>query len=245
MSARVSVPREHGGLVTIAGSALLAAAVAPEPGRALAAASVVLVAFLARGPIERSVAGARARAWDRPALLGYAAIAALALALAGSARALPAAVLAIAIPIAGGVVRRMRAHRSLRVEALGMAALGGAAGAAAFAGGAGVMVALAVGVAMAAYGGAAAPLVRAEVRRLSSMEASELTWVGVHVLVTGAVASVAFVPAVGLAFAPRVAHAVWRGLAGLPDPRRSIGVVVARECCELAAFVALMAAVVR
>jgi hypothetical protein len=240
--AKLSKPGEHGGLVTLAGSAFLVALVAPQPVPALAAALVYVIAYLARGPVERKVRRFRLRDWDAPGLVVYA-LAALAAALL-IARADPImAVLvlgsALCFPGVGALVTRARVHRAFGVELIGLAACGGSAGVALYTGGAALATCVIVGLAMASYAASTVAMVRAEVRELEPPARLRLSRLGLAVLLAGGAAVAVAEPVLAIAFAPRLGHAAHRAVRG-PGSHR-IGVIAARETGELALFMVLLA----
>lgn len=240
--AKLSKPGEHGGLVTLLGSVVLVTWVAPEPWAAFAASLVYVIAYLARGPVERMARGFRLQAWDGPALGVYGLVAVLA--TLGIARQDLVAGLvtlgtALVIPAAGAVVSRARVHRTFVVELAGLAACGGSAGVALHAGGAGMAACVAVGLAMASYAASAVALVRAEVRDLEPRDRKRLSRVSLALLAMGCVATTAIGPNLALAFAVRLVHAAWHALRG--PGTHPIAVIATRETMELAMFVVLLA----
>ena len=165
--ALLSLPREHGAYLTLAGG--IAGGVLLAPAWLPAAATGVMLAasFLARGPLERRAAGLRWRVGDAPLLLGCALAAGAGVHVAARGRLwLELALLALALvmPLGGWLVRRMGQLRAERFEVVGMAALGGAAGLVAFTGGAGSTLALTVALLLAVHAAASVPLVRALLR---------------------------------------------------------------------------------
>src|SRR5437773_12069280 len=101
--------------------------VAPAPLAAIGAAVAMVMAFLARGPVERRARGAAAREWD-----GGAVVVMVALAVAGAAAAalgrlaaLPAVLLAAAaVPVAAVAAKRSRRMRTEGFEIAALGALG-------------------------------------------------------------------------------------------------------------------------
>src|SRR6266702_1455707 len=93
---RVSLPREHGAYLTLAGAASTAALVAPAPSAALAVGLTLGMAFLLRGPLERRARGGQARGWDAPAMAIMAVLAVAGAAVAATSRLAVVPVLAIA-----------------------------------------------------------------------------------------------------------------------------------------------------
>jgi hypothetical protein len=240
--ARLSKPGEHGGLVTLGGSAILVALAAPQRVPALAAALVYMIAYLARGPIERKARGFRLRDWDAPGLAVYALASLAAAAVIARAHPLMAVVVlasALCFPGVGVLVTRARVHRAFVVELIGLAACGGAAGVALYTGGAAVIACVVVGLAMASYAASAVAMVRAEVRDLEPAARLRLSRFGLAALLAGGAAVAAAAPPFAIAFAPRVGHAAYRAIRG-PGSHR-IAVIAARETGELALFVVLLA----
>ncbi|MCG8422029.1 MAG: YwiC-like family protein [Proteobacteria bacterium] len=242
---KLSKPGEHGGLVTLTGNTVLALVVTPEPLAALAAGVVYLVAYLARGPIERKARHFRLHSWDLPALGLYAACAALAglhIASSNPTAALVVMASALLIPAVGALVTTARIHRWFAVELAAMGSIGGTAGMAMYAGGATIPMSALIGLAMASYAAAAVPTVRAEVRDLAPTARARQSWLGVFVLGLGAALTAVFLPAVSLAFAPRIAHGAWRAIRGIGKHR--ITCIAARETAEVALFMALLVTVI-
>lgn len=60
-------------------------------------------------------------------------------------------------------------------------------------------------------------------------------------LAAGLAATLLVLPNAAAAFAPRLAHVVWRTALGVPCPAKRIGFVATRECLELAVFIGLVA----
>src|SRR5687768_17204377 len=115
----VSLPREHGALITLAGAVALALWLAPERADAALAGIAIAAGFLTRGPIERRAGGGRLLAGDRWLLIACAALAAAALALLAASTpvmGLAAGLAALVFPAAGAVTRVLRVQRSLLVE---------------------------------------------------------------------------------------------------------------------------------
>ncbi|MCC6994626.1 MAG: hypothetical protein IT370_08465 [Deltaproteobacteria bacterium] len=163
----LSLPREHGAYLTLAGA--IAGGVLLAPARLPAAAAGVMLAasFLARGPLERRAAGLRWRAGDVPLLLGCALAAGAGVHVAARGDlGLELALLALALvmPLGGWLVRRLGQLRAERFEVVGMAALGGSAGLVGFTGGAGLALALTAALLLAVHAAASVPLVRALLR---------------------------------------------------------------------------------
>ncbi len=244
-ASRLSTPGEHGGLVTLAGSATLATLVAPEHLVALASAAAFAVAFLSRGPLERAARKFRPRAWDRRAVVLYGVVLVGLIAFVGARDVLAGAITglgAVAIPVAGTVVVKARVHRAFAVETLALGGCGGVAGVGLYAGGVAIAPAMALGLAMASYGAATVALVRAEVRDLDPAARTRVSWLAVLWLALGAVACAVTLAAVVAAFAPRAIHAVARAVFGTGS--RRIGAVAARETVELLIFIGLLALLV-
>jgi hypothetical protein len=239
---RLSKPGEHGGLVTLGGSALLAVLVAPQLAPASAAALVYVIAYLARGPIERKVRRFRLRDWDAPGLVVYALAGLAAAAVIARANPLMALVVlgsALCFPGVGALVTRARVHRAFAIELIGLAACGGSAGIALYTGGAAVAACVIASLAMASYAASAVAMVRAEVRELQPPARLRLSRLGLAMLLAGGAAVAAAEPVLAIAFAPRLGHAAYRAIGG-PGSHR-IAVIATRETGELALFVVLLA----
>ena len=166
--AGISLPREHGGYVTLAGVSIVAAVAAQD---ALAAAGAVVVlgaAFFARAQVERRAAGLPLRSGDPAALAALTVLAGAGAWLAG--RMVPWFALA-AVGTAGAILagalwaRRHRLHRSAAFELLGMTGLGASSALAALAGGAPARTAAVVGLVLGVHAGLSVPLVRGALRR--------------------------------------------------------------------------------
>jgi hypothetical protein len=240
---KISKPGEHGGLVVVAASGIAAGVLAPAPHMAVVAAIAGVAAYMARGPVERRVRGFRRREWDTMATAAYG-LAVVAAVAAVATRDVVAGALvgggAIALVAVGAAVTAARKHRVLVVELVALAGCGALAGVFLFAGGGSERAAITIGAAMAAYGAATVPFVRAEVRELAAWDARAMAWLAVLLLLCGA-AGVVVVAAdvVAIAFAPRAAHCVARGVLGRPRSRRVLFVAV-RETAEIAVFVTLV-----
>ncbi|HKA88625.1 MAG TPA: hypothetical protein VKE22_13235 [Haliangiales bacterium] len=228
----LSLPHEHGAYLTLVGGGVAAALQAPRPLAAVGFGVVLAAAFFAREPLVK-----RAR-WDDAFLVLLAVAAAVGAAMAewpwGSVAAAGAAA------IVGGFLaaRRARQHRAPWFEWVGMAALGGAAGLEAAAGGAAWPRATALGLLLAAHVGVAVPLVRTQLRRRERAQAARADAVAFGVLGASAAAvAVAGFPAIAIAFLPRTAHLTWRRLAGVRPARPAV--VGVREVVLLSCAVAL------
>jgi hypothetical protein len=242
-AAKLTLPREHGAIVTLGGAGLAAALLAPHPLAAMAAAVVVAAAFLARGPIDRRVAGLGWRGWDGWALVAIAVVAAVGGWYAGTAvsGAGPLVFLvAAALLGASAVVRRLRRHRAFAVELGGLIFCGAAAGLFALAGGAAAARAAALAAVLAAHAGASAPLVRTELRRRERAHASRGLLTALLLLCAGAgLAAGLGHPVAAVALAPRLAHVIVRSLRGTPTSAPSAAAL--RETALLTLAVALTA----
>ena len=239
---KLTLPSEHGALVTLAGAAAAAALLAPRPAHALAAAAAIAASYLARGPIERRVKGLRLRPLDAPALALYAAIAVAATAAVAPVSrhgAIAIAAIAAAIPLAGALTRSARLRRSVLVETGGMIAVGASAGAELHAGGGGTLASITVAIALASYAAAAIFLVRAQTRPLSRRGRLGFAAIAAATLALGAATTAALAARLAWAFAPRGAHALAR-LVWVRESRR-VTAIALRESLELALFVALLA----
>lgn len=244
---KISKPGEHGGLVVIAASGVAAAVLAPVHHIAVVAAIAGIAAYMARGPVERRMRGFRPREWDAVASIVYATAIVAAVAVVAARDVVAGALVgagAGGLVAIGAGVTAARKHRLLVVELLALAGCGAMAGVFLFAGGGAERASVAVGAAMAAYGAATVPFVRAEVRQLAPWEARAMSWLAVLLLMCGAVAVVVVATdAVAWAFAPRAAHCAIRGVLGKPRKRRVLFVAV-RETAEIAGFIALVCALI-
>jgi YwiC-like protein len=201
---RVSLPREHGAWLVLAGAVVTGVSLAPRPGPALGAAVVVAVAFVARAIAERVAVAAPLRAWDRSwsvALLAIGGAATAEVAMARLALGAALAAGAIAMVVGAALVRRGRRHRDPMVELVALGGLGGSAGVVAFAGGAAIVTAALAGAVLALHAAGAVPLVRAAVRGRRVAGVPWLLGLGVAVAVAAAIAQRA---PVALALAPRM-----------------------------------------
>jgi len=242
---RLSTPKEHGGLVTLGAAGLLATAVSPEPLRALVAAGLFLVAFLARGPTERRTRGFRPRPWDLGALFIYGlagAGATFALAQTNVALAASAAVLAAALIAGGAIAQQRRIHRSLGIELLGMASAGLAAGLAIVIGGGTAGLAAIVAFSMITYACSSVLVVRAQLRKLSSQTVGAYNWMGLCAIAIGAAIASGYEPFLFLVFAPRCAYIGYRNF--VPARPSSPYMVAASETAQLALFAVGIAVVI-
>lgn len=162
---RITLPREHGGPLTLLGATAASALLAPSPAAALGVELMLLVAFLARGPLERK---ATARPWDHAALAVMAVLGVLGLYLASRGRIAGAALAAAgALALPGGALLARRRHwlHGAGFELVAMLGLGASAGLAAWCGDLAEPRALVLGILLGAHAAASVPLVRAQVRR--------------------------------------------------------------------------------
>lgn len=234
---RLSKPGEHGGLVILCGSAALGSAVAAQPVDALVAGVVLVLGYMARGPMERRARNFRPREWDARFTVLYALLIAVGVAWIARTEQVVAAMLAgsaFAFPLVGVGVTKARVQRSGAVELIALTICGAVTGLVAMAGNAGWEIAAHVGGAMAIYGAATVGVVRSETRRLQ-----EPYWaiVGVVVLLLGGVGLALANPWLAFSLGPRAVHALVRWIRP-PDPV-PIMQVAARESVELAGFVLL------
>ena len=215
--ALLSLPREHGAYLTLAGG--IAGGLLLAPAWPAAATGVMLAAsFLARGPLERHAARLHWRVGDAPLLLGCALAAGAGVHIAARGHlGLELALLALALvmPLGGWLVRRMGQLRAERFEVVGMAALGGAAGLVAFTGGASLRLALTVALLLAVHAAASVPLVRALLRpRERAQGRRELMLTGLLVvavagaIVAGGAGSALASRGLALALLPRLVDVV-------------------------------------
>ena len=243
---KISKPGEHGGLVVVAASGVIAAVLAPEPQLAAAAALAGVVAYMARGPVERWVRGFRLREWDRVAMVVYAIAIGAAVGVVAAADTVAGVLTAAgvtALVAVGAAVSAARKHRHVLVELIAMAGCGALAGVFLYAGGGSARTALALAAAMAAYGASSVLFVRVEVRPHPATSRA-LAWSSVLLLASGAaVAALLASVAMIAAFAPRASHCAIRGIVG-PGRKRRMLYVALRETAELSAFVVLVAVLV-
>jgi hypothetical protein len=234
----VSLPREHGGYLTLVGGVVAALLLSPRPGVALACAVAIVAAFFARGPLERErLAGA----WD-PALLGLLAAAAVVAYAAAIWRAGWAAVPAVLLPPsmvgAAWAARKSRLHRSRAFELAGMAALGASTGLIVFGGGASGRVAAILALVLGTHAATAVPLVRSELRPRERARAASDAWLTLALLASAAVLLLRLSAPLALAaFAPRLLQLALR-LARGPVAANAVTVGL-RETAALTLTVAL------
>ncbi len=228
----LSLPHEHGGYLTLLGGGVAAALLAPRPLAAIGVGLVLAAAFFAREALVK-----RAR-WDDAFLVVLGVAAAAGVGLAGWAWGGLAAACAAAILAAFLLARRARQHRAAWFEWVGMAAMGGAAGLEAAAGGATWPRAAALGLLLAAHVGASVPVVRTQLRKRERTQAPRADAVALGVVAAAAavLAATGF-PAIAVALAPRAAHLGWRRLAGVRPARPAV--VGVREIVLLSCTVAL------
>ena len=134
-----SLPAEHGAYLTLLGAATLGILAAPERTPASGAALALAAAFVGRGPVDALWTRHRAARMDVPLLIASAILVLLGTALtAGTAPLAAAVVLASALVLMTGtlVVSRLGGRRAESFIAIGMAAMAGAVGLVAWAGGA-------------------------------------------------------------------------------------------------------------
>jgi hypothetical protein len=230
------LPHEHGAYLTLGGASAAGLLIAPSwAGVGLALA--VAAAFFARAPLEALHRPAR---FDRAALSGYAAVAALGVALGGLAAALIAGAV-IALSWAGRLTRH---HRHALFELCGMAVLGALGGGIAEVGGAQPLTAAALAVVLGSHAATAVPLVRTELRPAERKDSGRADqWAAILLLVaaTGLVALGR--PSSALVLLPRAIHVAARRLRALPRMRPSL--VGLRESLLLAVTIALCVLVFR
>jgi hypothetical protein len=237
---RLSLPREHGGYLTLGAAAVAGVCTAPSRWAAIGLAVAVAAAFFARAPVER---WRRPASWDRVVLGGYALALAAGVALAARVRpmaALVAAVLALALVGASLWARSSRLQRDARFELVGMTALGASAGAVAFAGGASPHAATLVAVILGAHAASSVLLVRSELRPVERAHSERARAAALAWIALGAALAASLGPLrVALALMPRLAHLGWHRLVGpAASPRASrVGV---RETILLALAVAIL-----
>lgn len=228
----LSLPHEHGGYLTLLGGVVAAALLSPRPVAAVGAGMALAAAFFAR---EALVKHAR---WDDAFLTVLAIGAAAGVGLAGWPWGGLAAAGAAAILAAFLLARRARQHRAPWFEWVGMAAMGGAAGLEAAAGGTPWPRAAALGLLLAAHAVVSVPVVRTQLRKRERIQAPRADTVALGVLSAAAAALVvAGFPALALALAPRAAQLVWRRYAGVRPARPAV--VGARELALLSSVVVL------
>lgn len=212
--ARVTLPHEHGGYLTVLGAILVALPLSPAPLPALVAALCIVAAFFARCPLEKLALGGAPASWDRAWLTALVALmlaGATWAALARGLRALLALMLGAGILAASYAARRQRGHRAYAFELLGMAALGAGAGAIMLAGGSALRSATLAAVVLGAHAAVAVPLVRSELRPAERARRKRAD--GVALATLGAAAGVTLwlgAPLLLLALAPRAIHLALR-----------------------------------
>lgn len=65
MARGLSLPREHGGYITLVGATLAAALHAPRPLATVGSGLALRAAFYLRGPLDRAAVGLAPARWDR------------------------------------------------------------------------------------------------------------------------------------------------------------------------------------
>jgi hypothetical protein len=187
--ARLSLPHEHGGYLTLLGGLAVALVLSPAPLGALAAALPIVAAFFARAPLEKLAFGRVPARWDPAALLLLGALAfdgGLLAVLARGWSALPALLLAPAILAASLLARQRREQRSYAFELAGMAALGASVGPMLLAGGADPRSSAAAAVVLGTHAAVAVPLVRSELRPLEREKRAHADRTALALLLLGA-----------------------------------------------------------
>jgi hypothetical protein len=240
---RLSLPREHGGSLTVAAAAIVAAALAPAPAAAIGVALAVAAAFFARGPIDRAAARVALREWDVPwlALLGVFLAAGMVLSAVRSAWLAAATLALCAVMVVGSALARTaRLQRSILLEVLGMSALGGSAGLALVAAGASPSLSATAAIVLAVHAGISVPLVRSELRRRERAAGRRSVGIAALAVLGGAALVVALGHPFGaLALGPRAAHLAVRA-AG--EPPGSAARSALRESLLLCACVLVLLA---
>jgi hypothetical protein len=238
MSRALSLPREHGGYLTIAGAAVVGIALSHAHAAALAVGLLVAASFFARAPVEQLARGHGAR-WDAMAIVALGAAILTQVLVLGRAWALVGLAVVAAVLGSSVTARRARSHRDLWFETVGMTMLGASAGLIAFVGGAELRVAAAVAIAVGAHSGTAVPLVRAEVRPRERSRGRHTALVSLAVLAVAAcVLVLAGAGRFALALAPRALHALVRAIHA-PAPTRP-SLIGWRETAMLAATTLLL-----
>ena len=245
MTRRVSLPHEHGALVTLVAAFATGAAIAPAHLAAASSGILLLAAFFARAPIEQRAAG-HAATFDGSALLTLgllSAIAATAAIVSGADRRLLGLATAWAIGILASsyLARRIRLHRDTYFEILGMAVLGASVVPVALVGQASLRTALAAGIVLATHAAASVPLVRSELRPRERALANEADARAALLIVAGGLAVyLVGMPLLACALAPRALHLLARRLRLSP----SVGplLVGLRETAEVTLVMALLMA---
>lgn len=233
----LSLPHEHGGLLTLLGGTTAAALLAPQPLTAVGIGAIFAAGFCARDPIVKQAA------WDDAALIVLLLLGGIGAAFAPAPFAIGAALASAGMVGAYLTARACRRHRDPAFEAVGMAALGAGAAVAALAGGVPLAPALLLGFVLAVHAMVAVPLVRSELRTRGRAGATRANRLAAVVLAVGALAvTVAGQPLVALAFLPRAAHVAVRYVRG--SRRRLPSAVGARETVLLALALTLVAALV-
>jgi hypothetical protein len=235
---RLSLPREHGAWLTLAGAAFGGIWQATDRVGASGFAVALAAAFVARAPLERS----RPARWDGAlrlvcslAIVGGSLVAGRNQQWLGLASALCAAVLIGASLLA----RKERQQRNLGFEALGMAALGASAGAIALVGAAPFEQSLILGFVLGTHAAVSVPLVRSELRPREREHAASATALATLALVAAvAILSVIGSGTAAVALVPRAVDLAIRHVTGWRLRRAAL--VGVRETVELAAALALL-----
>jgi|GEM_PF-5168399 len=237
----LSLPTEHGALVSLAAGGVLAVIMAPQPPIAFATFALFLLAHLARGPTERRARRFRPRRWDLAAMLGYttAAIATTyVVATVAPVVAVVAAGCALLLLGGGAVAQVMRVHRSLAVELGGMAMCGIASGVAIVGGGGDVGLAAVAAFILAAYAASSVLLVRGQLRKLTPKRSLHHSRLALALLIVGAAVAATYHLVLGLAFVPRASHVtVHCFVAARPTSPYKLAAI---ETAQLALFIALV-----
>ncbi len=237
---RISLPSEHGAWITVVGAAALAVYLSPVPLAGGLAALACLLGFVARGPVERRAAGRVLEVGDwllLAACLTGAAAALLWLPAEPVQLALVGAT-AAAFPLIGALARAVKAHRTLVVEAAGLAASGAVATVVLIAGGEAPVPAAIVGGALAAYGAATVIGVKGEARK-AAPGARRAGLISAALATAAAGALLLLAPLAAVGFAPRILFSSLR--AARPGVRRRIYRIALRETLALAGFLVLLA----
>jgi hypothetical protein len=223
---RISLPREHGGYLTIGGATAAGMWLAPAPLAAFGVGLALAASFFARGPIESRCA----RPLDLVALGGYAT-----LAMVGALLAKQPLVLLLAGALVGvsAWVRARKSHRESGFELSSMAGLGAAAGPIALAGGASPGTALIASLVVGTHAALSVPLVRTELRpRERDLRSGADALAALGLTTCAATVSALGMPLAALALVPRALHLVARRLGWMSGWRASqVGL---RETLELA-----------
>lgn len=229
----VTLPREHGGYLTLTLATAVGILVAPLHLAALAIGAALGLGFVAHAPLDRMAGGTPPRRWDVPVtalcLAGACALAVMASRTGGAPGALALAGVLV-LPVGSYLVRRMRNHRAVWFELLAMGGLGASSGFTAWVGGAALARSVLAGALLGAHAAVSVPLVRTQLRAREEASGGTLLWAAAALLGAAALAFLLGRPAAALAVVPRLVEVGVRAARG-PRPARPfvIGLIETAE----------------